>query len=135
MNAKCPCQHCNGNIGFDALDAGRETACPHCGMETVLFVPPPRVVALPTTPVIQMAQAETTPRSYDELLTHRQLPQKDKYAGASSVLLVCSFVIPFIGFFGGIWLMAKGEHGRGVACLAISIVFGMIWLAVLTSVS
>lgn len=39
----CPCQHCNGHIQFDRLQllAGNSKIdCPHCGLETVLFVPP-----------------------------------------------------------------------------------------------
>jgi hypothetical protein len=39
----CPCQLCSGNIEFDASDfsAGetRTVECPHCHMETILFVP------------------------------------------------------------------------------------------------
>jgi len=35
----CPCQHCSGHIEFDASHAGTSVACPHCGLETKLFVP------------------------------------------------------------------------------------------------
>jgi DNA-directed RNA polymerase subunit RPC12/RpoP len=56
MDAKCSCQICSGHIEFDASRAGEAVACPHCGMETTLFVPatdrkvasPP--VLLPETP-------------------------------------------------------------------------------------
>ena len=38
----CPCQHCSGNIEFDAnqLDGAEyiTVPCPHCGLETALFV-------------------------------------------------------------------------------------------------
>ncbi len=41
--AKCPCQHCSGKIEFDAsgFKAGetQTVECPHCHLETVLFVP------------------------------------------------------------------------------------------------
>jgi|SRR5208282_1340648 len=37
--AKCSCQFCNGHIAFDAAMAGQVAACPHCGMETKLFIP------------------------------------------------------------------------------------------------
>ncbi len=37
--AKCSCQYCNGHIEFDAAQAGETSACPHCGLETKLFVP------------------------------------------------------------------------------------------------
>jgi uncharacterized protein YjeT (DUF2065 family)/Zn finger protein HypA/HybF involved in hydrogenase expression len=45
----CPCQHCNGHIQFDPATLSpdnNKTTCPHCSMETILFVPPPR----PTSP-------------------------------------------------------------------------------------
>ncbi len=39
----CPCQHCSGNIEFDAnqLDSAENITipCPHCGLETIIFVP------------------------------------------------------------------------------------------------
>jgi hypothetical protein len=39
----CPCQHCGGNIEFDAnqLDAGEipTVPCPHCELQTTIFVP------------------------------------------------------------------------------------------------
>lgn len=47
----CPCQHCNGSIEFEAgefhEDETRTVECPHCQMETVVFVPP---VAHPQQP-------------------------------------------------------------------------------------
>jgi len=40
---KCSCQHCNGHIAFDAksykVGERNKAECPHCGMETVLFIP------------------------------------------------------------------------------------------------
>jgi hypothetical protein len=37
--AKCSCQYCNGHIAFPAEMAGQMSACPHCGLETKLFIP------------------------------------------------------------------------------------------------
>jgi hypothetical protein len=40
----CPCQHCNGHIQFDPVTLSEENniiTCPHCSLETVLFVPNP----------------------------------------------------------------------------------------------
>jgi hypothetical protein len=40
----CPCQNCNGHIQFDPAtlsDENNKIACPHCSLETILFVPPP----------------------------------------------------------------------------------------------
>jgi hypothetical protein len=38
----CRCQHCNAGIEFDANELSEENnsiACPHCGLETMLFIP------------------------------------------------------------------------------------------------
>jgi hypothetical protein len=46
----CPCQHCDGHIEFDAsqieltgsatgMTTGQTVPCPHCGLETIIFVP------------------------------------------------------------------------------------------------
>src|SRR5882724_286798 len=38
----CPCQHCKGHIEFDANEFAEENSivpCPHCGLETKLFLP------------------------------------------------------------------------------------------------
>ena len=45
--AKCTCQHCNGHIAFPAEMAGQMITCPHCQLETRLFVP---CVSAPTKP-------------------------------------------------------------------------------------
>ena len=43
----CPCQYCSGKIEFDAnqLDVAENTTvpCPHCGLETMIFVPEQKV--------------------------------------------------------------------------------------------
>ena len=37
--AKCNCQHCSGHISFPTELVGQTTVCPHCGLETKLYVP------------------------------------------------------------------------------------------------
>jgi len=39
MFEKCSCGHCSGHIEFDSEHAGQMVACPHCGLETKLYVP------------------------------------------------------------------------------------------------
>jgi hypothetical protein len=41
MNVKCSCQHCNGHIEFESegFQPGTRLECPHCKMETPLFIP------------------------------------------------------------------------------------------------
>jgi hypothetical protein len=46
----CRCRHCDGGIEFDARQVGETVACPHCELETLLFVPsadqkPPVIVS------------------------------------------------------------------------------------------
>jgi hypothetical protein len=40
----CHCQHCDGHIEFDANELGEDknitAPCPHCQLETIVFVPP-----------------------------------------------------------------------------------------------
>jgi len=36
---KCPCNHCDVLIEFPAYGVGQRITCPHCGLETLLFVP------------------------------------------------------------------------------------------------
>jgi DNA-directed RNA polymerase subunit M/transcription elongation factor TFIIS len=38
--AKCRCQTCNGHLEFDPAAAGETIACPHCGVDTQLYLPP-----------------------------------------------------------------------------------------------
>ncbi len=35
----CSCNVCSGSLEFDASQAGTTIQCPHCGMDTILFVP------------------------------------------------------------------------------------------------
>ncbi|MGA2555513.1 MAG: hypothetical protein ABSG04_04490 [Verrucomicrobiota bacterium] len=41
MIVKCSCQNCNGHIEFETqgFQPGTRSECPHCKMETVLFIP------------------------------------------------------------------------------------------------
>ena len=36
---KCNCQHCSGHISFPVEVAGKIISCPHCQLETQLFIP------------------------------------------------------------------------------------------------
>jgi hypothetical protein len=38
--SKCNCQHCNGHIAFPTEMAGQFINCPHCQLETRLFIAP-----------------------------------------------------------------------------------------------
>ena len=47
----CCCQHCDGNIEFDANELVEENSivpCPHCGLETKIFIPTGQKEKVPT---------------------------------------------------------------------------------------
>ena len=37
--AVCTCNNCPGELEFDPANAGETIQCPHCGMDTILFIP------------------------------------------------------------------------------------------------
>ena len=37
--AVCSCNICSGKLEFDPANTGETIQCPHCGMDTVLFIP------------------------------------------------------------------------------------------------
>lgn len=42
MIANSQCQHCGGDIEFEAENTGEWGSCPHCGKSTVMNLPPKR---------------------------------------------------------------------------------------------
>jgi hypothetical protein len=58
------------------------------------------------------------------------LSQKKDYTNASDAFMACAIFLPFIGLLGGLWLIMKKEHRRGLVCAGLSIVFGIFWLGV-----
>lgn len=41
MLIKCNCNHCSTHLEFEAGNEGVVIACPSCGLDTTLYVPPP----------------------------------------------------------------------------------------------
>ena len=39
MNSTCVCNLCSGQIEFESSAVGQTVGCPHCGMDTMLFMP------------------------------------------------------------------------------------------------
>jgi len=111
MIAKCPCQHCNGRVEFNVEDAGRAIECPHCHMQTELFIAPPEKPMFRVAPYVP--------------------------SGSKPNIVACGYflavLLPFVGFFFGIYLMTKKESGHGLTCIGISIVASVIWMELLAS--
>lgn len=37
--SKCACQMCNAHLEFETARAGETATCPHCNLDTILFIP------------------------------------------------------------------------------------------------
>jgi hypothetical protein len=55
----CPCIKCEGLLEFEQTDVGATVVCPHCGIETVLFIPN-RTSGPPTQAAPQQADQQRT---------------------------------------------------------------------------
>jgi uncharacterized protein YbjQ (UPF0145 family) len=74
--AVCTCDACSGTLEFDISCAGSTTVCPHCGMETMLFIPTisrsnPRASNLPTawdSEIITTTSGEVSGRPIERYL-------------------------------------------------------------------
>jgi hypothetical protein len=111
MTSRCPCQHCGGKIEFEAeqFHVGQISECPHCNKQTPLFIGPPE-----------------RPR-FNVDYSKRRFSERDKLLFLSYALAI---LIPLAGFFTGVYLMAKKEHGHGAACMGISVFCSYIWRAI-----
>lgn len=68
MDVICPCNLCSELLEFDASVAGSTIACPHCGMDTVLFVP--------SVPIEHPPKEEGSPLAEDEVVTPQPTPTR-----------------------------------------------------------
>ena len=71
-DSKCSCKRCGEHIAFPSEAAGQTVTCPHCGLETKLFIPPPV-----SEPPLQLAPP---------LLA---VPRKKKGLGIIGILGIC----------------------------------------------
>jgi hypothetical protein len=97
-----------------------EVECPHCQRTTTLLVPSPsarvrKADSLPPTPIRAESAAD-----------------EEESQSTLTCCLILSVLIPFVGFFCGVWLMTKKETGYGVACMGTSI-FVVIMILVFMS--
>jgi len=66
--AKCPCNQCSQKIEFEAEHAGETIQCPHCGMDTVLFIPHDKPAARHAAPVTRRSIAMPSPTAIKILI-------------------------------------------------------------------
>lgn len=128
MNATlpaCPCNVCSQKIEFDPSRAGETIPCPHCGMETRIFITNrPAVAHHP----VNLRPCPDCGREVS--LNAASCPHcgARSRAGAdrSTIRLayVFAILIPIVGIILGIILITKNEPSHGAAAIAISIVVG-----------
>jgi hypothetical protein len=104
MLIKAKCEHCQSVFDDDGLE--RTRCCPACGQETRILPVRSRYVAI---------RRSVKTSEFDGLIMWSYL---------SAVLL------PFVGFFIGLYLVLKAQHGHGVAAMALSFFSSAIWLVV-----
>jgi predicted RNA-binding Zn-ribbon protein involved in translation (DUF1610 family)/type II secretory pathway pseudopilin PulG len=56
--AKCNCTTCSGHIEFEVENAGQTVTCPHCGIETLLFIPHGALTYSSKPPVVDSPNRE-----------------------------------------------------------------------------
>ena len=104
MLIKSRCEHCQAEFEDEGLE--RTVICPSCGKETRILPVRSRYVAI--RPSVESSEFDT-------------------------VILwgyLLAILLPVIGFFIGLYLVLKKQHGHGVAAMALSFVAGAIWLVV-----
>jgi Holliday junction DNA helicase RuvB len=76
----CGCAHCGGNIEFDAngLPEGetRTVPCPHCGLETVLFVTDQKGVPPPIPPMLREGETQLDSATFEVLKRYRKAAEQ-----------------------------------------------------------
>jgi hypothetical protein len=79
--AKCNCQHCNGHIAFPTVMVGQMFDCPHCKMETQLYIP---------SVVTVSARLQPMPRPGESRKPHP--------AVLASVIIAGAIILSTVGF-------------------------------------
>lgn len=110
MLVKCPCNNCSGHVEFDSQDVGRTIECPHCGLETLLFVPqrpldppPPPVVPPPVSHLRTCADCGQTVSVHAEACPHCGASFGKKhgvfyYMSFGVISLLAALFLLFIGY-------------------------------------
>jgi hypothetical protein len=105
-NKNCP--YCAEEIRRDAVK------CKHCGE----FLNGSRRT---------QSSAPAPPYAYQPIDAQPKTVSEGNIAAA----YILAIIVPFIGFFVGLYLLAKKEPGHGVACMAISVFAFFLWCALL----
>jgi len=120
MNITCPCHVCSAPIEFDTTDSGKAVTCPHCGMDTVLFMPAANKKA------VVLAKSETVD------------PPRPKKRRHSAIIPVVLFLVGFGLIFNGLsveiskdvgaihQVYAAAQYCTGFVIVSLSLILNML---------
>lgn len=131
MIVKCNCNHCSAHLEFDSENAGQVIACPTCGMETTLYVPPP-------LPVPQIEKLIQKPSSPAEAL--KQIRQQTCYRTLRSLIdLIQKLLFIFAGLSAlasiSVPILTAVREGDGLAGGIVSAILGVVCSAIIVVVA
>lgn len=106
MTIKSKCEHCQNEFEDEGLE--KTIFCPSCGKETHI-----RPVGSNFSPAGR--NVETA-----------------EFDGLIALSYTLAVLLPLFGFFAGIYLLLKKQHGHGVAAMALSCFAGAIWFLLLS---
>ena len=150
MDITFDCLKCGQHIAIDEAGAGRFVNCPKCGFaQLVPNNPAGQTKKCPFCAETIHADAikckhcgeflNSTQRCDNSAPVsasfHPATPAKAETISEGNIVAayIIAIILPFVGFFAGIYLMAKKEPGHGVAVIAVSILTFFIWYAVMSS--
>jgi len=101
MIGKCQCHNCGKQVEFEVeeFETGATTECPHCKASTPMRV-----------------------NRWRTVVPAPGLAKRKDMKNVIALSYCAALIIPFVGFFCGLYLVTKKESGHGLTCVALSIV-------------
>jgi DNA-directed RNA polymerase subunit RPC12/RpoP len=126
----CPCNNCSDNLEFDSEHAGETVTCPHCGMDTVLFIPVVPVGSLPNEPELapkpQTKRAKIVAQEQKRTTYKGGLEERLEHTGGGFQ------VFGILGLIAALLLLVDREFTWAAACCGFAVVAFMQGAVVIT---
>ncbi len=103
MIIKAQCEHCQAVFEDEGME--KTVWCPSCGKETHIY-------------------AKGSDYSFKPNV------ESDSFDGIIAMGYLLAVLLPAVGFFVGVYLLFKNQHGHGAAVMAMSSAFAAIWTVV-----